>query len=107
MSDFTEAFERGTEGLEFISVGACSNCVTCYDDFGGGGPKDFVDAVEGGEYCGSVEFTRAECDFCGSMLGGSREAAHAVLDGSLEHFEDCVDCVMYIANGDEPEEWRR
>lgn len=52
-------------------------------------------------------FGRFMCDLCGSMLGGDRHYIQAVING--EHVPDagraCVDCTLYMANGDEPEEW--
>ena len=54
---------------------------------------------------------------CGTTLGGDREVWHAldtnyqdtpIADRVLHHFHDvCTDCVLYLANGDEPEQWRR
>lgn len=52
-------------------------------------------------------FSWAECDGCSSTLGGDRHPAVAMLDGKViaEDLGICVDCLMYVANGDEPEEW--
>lgn len=45
------------------------------------------------------------CDICGSRLGGDREVWHYVADGKLRHGAGaCVDCIVYLANGDEPVE---
>ena len=54
-------------------------------------------------------FSWAPCDVCGSMLGGDREIAQAVVEGTANHIIElsiCTDCTMYLANGDEPEDWR-
>ena len=52
-------------------------------------------------------FSWSQCDACGSSLGGDRYAAHGFLKGTREiiHLDVCVDCLLYLANGDEPEEW--
>lgn len=61
-------------------------------------------------------FSRCSCDSCGTTLGGDRYPAHGVIadsedeareSGDIEHFEICRDCVMYHANGELPENWRR
>lgn len=51
-------------------------------------------------------FSWSSCGICGSTLGGDREIWHGLddLTGTLYHFDDaCTDCVVYLANGDEPE----
>ena len=106
MSKFTEAFESGSDWAEFLSPGTCSNCMECFDGYVGG-PADFVQDVEMNDYSADNEFSWSQCDICGSTLGGSRHAAHAFDNGELVHLMVCVDCVMYMANGDKPEEWRR
>jgi len=53
-------------------------------------------------------FSWSVCDSCGSSLGGDRHAAHAISrEGGLDitHIEICVDCVVWHANGEEPEQW--
>ena len=105
-SDFVKAFENGSHWAKYLSPGACFNCLECFDGFDGG-PQDFVEAVESGEYTADDGFSWHQCDICGTTLGGSRHAAHAFDDDELVHLMVCVDCVMYMANGDEPEDWRR
>ena len=57
-------------------------------------------------------FSHGSCGICGSHLGGDREVWHAIIpdeNGSvigreILHSDDaCIDCVVYLANGDEPE----
>jgi hypothetical protein len=37
-------------------------------------------------------------------MGGDREVWHFIMDGKIQHGDGaCVDCIMYLANGDEPE----
>jgi len=70
---------------EFVSVGWCEVCDHC--------PEDEDEGF----------FSWSPCDVCGSGLGGNRYAGHMLVDGKLCHIDVCVDCVMYIANGDLPE----
>lgn len=76
-------------------------------------------------------FSWHACDCCGSRLGGSRFPAHGFLsqklaealakippgspdgqvlrqeafDHSRIHLDICQDCLLFLANGDEPETW--
>jgi hypothetical protein len=51
-------------------------------------------------------FSWSDCGICGSPLGGTKYLWHAIVDGEIVHFIDaCTDCVVYLANGDEPETW--
>ena len=87
MSKFTKAVEHGLEGLEFVSTGIIETCEEC---------PEFDEG----------SFSWSTCDCCGSHLGGDRFAAHGRdIDGNILHLDVCVDCLMYIANGDEPETW--
>ena len=91
MSKFEKAFDKNTYGMMYLSVGTCDKCEEC---------KDSTD--EG-------HFSWQPCDTCGSSLGGDRFAAHYVDPTDVErypcHIEVCVDCLQYIANGEEPENW--
>lgn len=112
MSDFTEAFAHQTRGVEHISVGRLYSC----DDPACGGDLD--DSLRNASTILDDEgsFSWSRCDGCGSTLGGNRYAAHGVItilmgagaDRPVEtmiHMDVCVDCLAYIANGDEPEVW--
>jgi hypothetical protein len=91
-SKFANAVEIGLEGLSHGSVGLCSGCSDC--------------PVCDGEESDEGHFSWQSCEVCGSSLGGDRYAAHALdKDGNLVHLEVCVDCLAYIANGEEPETW--
>jgi hypothetical protein len=62
---------------------------------------------ESGCFPDEPSFSWASCGICGSTLGGDREVWHGIddLTGTLYHFGNaCVDCIIYLANGDEPEE---
>ncbi len=67
-------------------------------------------AEEGEEYhsCES-SFSHDSCDSCGSRLGGDRHTAYALITDNLQaepiEFSICVDCAMYHANGELPEQW--
>ena len=101
MTKFVKAVERNLEGVFFFSVGGCPGCSEC------GLEDDAEDThVE-------ASFSWSRCESCGSTLGGDRHPAHGVVattedearDGAIEHFEVCVDCLLFHANGDEPEDW--
>lgn len=119
MSAFTEAVERNLKGVHFFSVGACPGCEECgLEAPGADGDQWFGQeherrraAVEEGFFVNS-----ASCDSCGSTLGGQRYPAHGVIAETMweaqkpgreiTHFDVCVDCVLYHANGEEPETWQ-
>ena len=93
MSDYTEAVESELRGIEHVSVGRSDDCPIC---------DDSDDAA----------FSWSACDGCGSTYGGDRYPGHGFIDSKaatdeMVHLDLCVDCVQYIANGDEPAEWRR
>lgn len=69
----------------------------------------FAAEVSRGEISEEGGFSSSSCGICGTNLAGDRFIGHALDEnGELMHFDDgCVDCVLYISNGDEPEEWRR
>lgn len=65
----------------------------------------FDDDVSSGHVFDEGGFSWSGCGICGSSLGGTMESWHGVdAEGRILHFDDaCVDCVVYLANGDEPE----
>lgn len=136
MSPFTEAVERNLKGVHFFSVGACPGCEECglggekCFRCDGEGETDGAECFEcgGAGKVASTEHDRecaeegffvnsASCDSCGSTLGGQRYPAHGVIAGAIEeaqkkessitHFDVCVDCLQYQANGEEPEAWQQ
>jgi hypothetical protein len=91
MSRYTKAVERNLEGLEAVSVGPCPGCEECADN-----PE------------GESGFSWSSCGVCGSTLGGDRFPWHFIFEGEIQHADDCcVDCYIYIANGEEPEDLRK
>ena len=94
-SAFARRVEHYLVGLTYVSVGACPGC----DDCGMPEGSDDYDTF------GESHFSWSPCECCDSSLGGDRSPAHAVAsDGSIVHMDVCTDCVMYLANGDEPSE---
>lgn len=86
-----------------------SPCVKCK----GTGKLEVLDGEV--DIANEAHFSWSQCDSCGSRLGGDRHPAHGVIsasmagaqepDANVTHFDICTDCVMYHANGDEPEAW--
>lgn len=97
MRAFTDAVERELRGCEAFSVGSCPGCVVC-----GLSVEPTEDERSLAE---ESHFSWSECDSCGSSLGGDRHPAHFLLDGEIQHLSVCADCLLYHANGDEPESW--
>jgi hypothetical protein len=69
---------------------------------------EFNEAYENGEVCEEGSFSWSSCGICGSSLGGDRYPWHWIDEnGEIVHESDaCVDCVVFLANGDEPEDWK-
>jgi len=110
MSTYTEAVERCLDGIEHVSPGIGSDCPVCQRDYGYDDNARFAADIESGTVCDEGGFSWSQCDACGSQLGGNRYDAHGlILDahnkpaGELVHLGICVDCLCYLANGDEPE----
>lgn len=70
----------------------------------------FDEDVSSGRVPDEGGFSWSECGLCGSRLGGDRYVYHYWYkrpDGSsvIAHYSDgCVDCLMYAANGELPED---
>lgn len=107
---YLAAVEATTEGLTAISTGLSADCAECYWNFnpGGLGPKSWVAGVESGHVCADGSFSRWSCDVCGTTVAGTKEPGHAIHEfGFLTHLDAiCRDCVLFLANGDLPENWR-
>ena len=86
MSDYTDAVEHQLKGIEAVSINSDD-----HDDF-----------------------SWSQCDGCGSTFGGARYGASGLIPRVGATIADgadtitlsvCVDCVMFLANGEEPDEW--
>lgn len=103
VSAFIAAVERRTGALHAFSVGACPGCDPC------GLPKGATDAQR--EAAEESHFSWRACDSCGSTFGGDRHPAHCLTappghpEAELCHLAVCVDCLLFHANGDEPDSW--
>ena len=73
--------------------GPTNLCPQCISDFGTDIQAEMKD--EGG-------FSWHACECCHSDLAGDRYAAHSFVDGEVIHWDICVDCLHYLANGDLP-----
>lgn len=81
----------------FVNPGAaCESCETC--------SEDCYDSYDH-DTCSDGSFSWRNCELCDSSLGGDRFPAHVVHheSDSVEHLSVCVDCYMFLANGDLPE----
>ena len=109
MSEFTKSVEHYCEGYH-VAVGASASCAECRQDYGIDDDVTQDEAQE--QMIDEGAFSCAQCDSCGSILGGDRYAAHGIpqdykAGGDTYHLSICVDCLMFHANGDEPESWQR
>lgn len=131
MSEYTDRVERGLKGCEAVSTGICPGCDTCRNQDGrykvrwndddtygfraststysteeeaeNASRKQFEDDWLDGDIADEPSFSWRSCGICGSSLGGDREPWHYVADGKIHHHNDaCIDCVVYLANGDKP-----
>lgn len=80
---------------ELVPGTACGCAQCCTDD-----PDTCPEDCDGcHEDEGGFSWYRCEC--CGDPRGGDRYAAH---DHKGNHYEVCAPCLIYWANGEEPEE---
>jgi len=109
MSEYTDAFELNMKDVEAPSVGACPGCEQCRDLLEPHMTMAEFDAHwQEGQVCDEPSFSAGECACCGSRLGGDRYVWHYIWEGEIAHDDDCcVDCAIFMSNGDEPEQWSR
>lgn len=125
--EYRAEVDRLLHGVEYFSTGAMCGCDECglgeFNRADNGTITRTVDDDETGEEreepvsddevehavscCDEGGFSWSACDSCGSHLGGDRYPAHGVIkinDGReiITHFDICVDCLCYHANGDLP-----
>lgn len=101
MSAFTDAVARTLAGIDAVSVGAAPGCELC----GLAHIEDANDDVEAVEIAEIPSFSWMACDSCGAPRGGDRHPMHGLIDGELWHGTCCTDCLIYHANGEEPDDW--
>lgn len=62
--------------------------------------------MENNQIIEEPNFSWSPCDLCQTSLGGDRHIAHGLDENYDEiHLEICTDCLMYISNGELPEDW--
>ena len=95
MSEFSAAVALYCQGLDTVSVGCLGEECKHAD----GNPEHTCEPF----------FSWAQCDSCGSTLGGDRDVAFGLWTDEGEHcrieMTICTDCIMFHANGEEPDEW--
>jgi hypothetical protein len=105
MSAYTDRVAKNLEGIEFVSTGISPGCPECAKDLGFKSVRALRRAYEQGGVADEPHFSWSPCGICRNKLGGNREVWHGVIGGKVNHWNDaCTDCVLYLANGDEPEE---
>lgn len=114
MSAFTDSIAHYCEGLH-VAPGASACCSECLDAYDIEDTGD-IDAMQEQLYdIESGGFSWSQCDSCGSTFGGDRHDAHGIAVSSTGfvadydpiHMSICSDCLLFHANGDEPEDWHR
>lgn len=109
MSQYTDSVEESLKDLKGVSTGSCPSCQQCADSLGFDSLKEYDEAREAGKVYEEGSFSWSGCGICGSSFGGNLEPWHWIDENNeiLHENDACVDCVMYLANGDEPEEWQQ
>lgn len=108
MSEYTDAVEAGLKGVDAASTGLCPGCEECRDQFASDmSMEEFDEAWQAGEVFDEGGFSACGCGICNSNMHGTRHVWHWLdKDNNIIHENDaCTDCVLFMANGDEPEFW--
>ena len=107
---FVESFEHYAGDLKGLSGGITSCCATCQEQHGydqhENAEESMAHDLSQGLLPDEGSFSWAQCDTCGSTLGGERYTGHCFAPQSMDviHLDVCVDCLFFIANGDVPED---
>ena len=72
-----------------------ASCVHDYED----GPCGDCEACSQ-----TAEFSSQACEVCNSRLAGSRHAAALISASEPLYYSVCIDCLLFLANGDLPED---
>lgn len=99
---FLQRFTEATKGIEHLATGIASCCDTCCGEWNMKA-SELDDALEAGTVVDESFFSWSKCDTC-NAVAGDRSVAHGTIDGKLQHFHVCDDCLCYLANGDLPTE---
>lgn len=106
-SKFVQAIDANMEGCEAVSAGICAGCTNCQESLGYCCEHSLAADID--NVPNEPHFSHSSCDCCGSSLGGDRYPGHYILtideEHAIQHMDVCVDCLVYLANGDEPENW--
>lgn len=110
MSKFTDAINHYCDDMH-VAVGAAACCDECRQAYDIDSDLTDDEAQEILYDAAEASFSWSQCDSCGSTLGGDRHEAHGLIDGDdgcgliILHMSICSDCMIYHANGEEPETW--
>jgi len=112
VSAYTDAVERGPAGMRVVSIGECPGCEKCAESHDMT-PEEHRAAWQSGRVSDEGGFSNCRCGICGTRLAGDRYAWHWIdggdkhgKGGTIVHESDaCADCLLFLANGDEPESW--
>jgi hypothetical protein len=96
-----------------VAPGAAACCDVCLSAYGIESDGRTVDEMQTELYgLEEASFGGCQCDSCGSTYAGDRHEAHGIAterdergDVDISHLSICTDCLLFHANGDEPEEW--
>ena len=104
MSKFTDSIDSNLAGIDHVATGLASCCGECCSAFGLD-EDEMREGCETGAIFDEGGFSSSGCDSCGSNLAGDLFAAHGFdKHDDVIHLDICVDCLLFHANGDEPEE---
>lgn len=111
MSAFTDAIANNWPD-HIIAPGSAASCEQCRSIHGIADGADLEAAQEIMEN-DEGSFSWSQCQSCNSRLGGDRHTAHAIHNEAfgpdakrpddIVHIDICTDCLMFHANGEEPE----
>lgn len=91
---FIDAIERRWDGYTIAPGCMGSQCEYAEDE----------------EHTCEASFSWSHCESCGSHLGGTKSKAQAFktdkINSTVTEILICVDCLMWHANGELPENWR-
>jgi hypothetical protein len=84
-----------------IDPGVCASCADCQSAYGMT-EAEMTEAQENDRLNDEGGFSWSSLRLLRKHLGGDRYAAHGFIDDKIVHYDVCVDCLMYLANGTLP-----